>query len=130
MDRGPVKVLTDTHSLVWALADPGQLSVGARKVLSQAEVTASAANLWELVLKRHKKDALLADPLSWWERYVVETGIPALGIRVNHVRALARLPDIHKDPFDRILVAQSMVEKLPLVTKDSRLAEYGISVIW
>jgi PIN domain nuclease of toxin-antitoxin system len=66
LDRGPVRVLTDTHSLVWALADPDQLSADARNVLSQAEVTASVANLWELVLKRQKKDALVADPLSWW----------------------------------------------------------------
>ncbi len=131
MDSGPVKVLTDTHSLVWALADPDQLSSEARKVLLQAEVTASVANLWELLLKKDKKDALLVtDPLSWWEKYVTATGIPALGIRVNHVKALSNLPDIHKDPFDRILVAQSRVEKLPLVTKDRRLVHYGISVIW
>jgi PIN domain nuclease of toxin-antitoxin system len=125
-----VKVLTDTHSLVWALADPDQLSTEARNVLSQAEVTASAANLWELILKKYKKDALVADPLSWWERYVTATGIPALGIRVNHVKALSHLPDLHKDPFDRILIAQSIVEKLPLVSKDRRLAHYGISLIW
>ncbi len=126
-----MKVLTDTHSLVWALADPDQLGSEARKVLLQAEVTASVANLWELLLKKDKKDALLVtDPLSWWEKYVTATGIPALGIRVNHVKALSNLPDIHKDPFDRILVAQSIVEKLPLVTKDRRLVHYGISVIW
>jgi len=125
-----VKVLTDTHALVWALANPGSLSERARQVLTQSEVTVSVANLWELLLKRHKPGALLADPLPWWEKYVHESGISALTIRTAHVMALGRLPELHKDPFDRILVAQSRVEKLPLVTKDTALARYGISVIW
>ena len=125
-----MKVLTDTHSLVWALTDPEALSPLARRVLSDAEVTASAANLWELLLKRGKKGALLADPLAWWDRYVTPNGIRILGIRLIHVIALDRLPDIHKDPFDRILVAQAQVEKLPLVSKDTRLAQYGIPIVW
>ena len=62
--------------------------------------------------------------------YVVTSGIPALPIRANHVVALGSLPEIHKDPFDRILVAQSIVEKLPLVSRDARLAKYGIEIIW
>ena len=125
-----MKVLTDTHSLVWALSDPASLSAPARTVLAEAEVMASVANLWELLLKTRKKDALLADPLAWWEKYVLATRIPTLGIRTGHVMALGRLPEIHKDPFDRILVAQAMVEKLPLVSKDSHLAAYGIPMIW
>jgi PIN domain nuclease of toxin-antitoxin system len=125
-----VKVLTDTHTLVWALSDPEALSAIARSTLIESDVLASVANLWELLLKRDKKDALLADPLPWWEKYVVHTGVPTIGIRLGHVITLGRLPEIHKDPFDRILVAQSMVEKAPLVSKDRRLAEYGISVIW
>ena len=91
---------------------------------------ASVANLWELLLKTRKKDALLTDPLAWWGKYVLATRIPTLGIRTGHVMALGRLPEIHKDPFDRILVAQAMVEKLPLVSKDSHLAAYGIPMIW
>lgn len=125
-----MRVLTDTHTLVWALSDPDRLGSDARRVLTEAEVTASVANLWELILKMRKKDALLADPLPWWEKYVVRTGIPALGIRVAHVIALGHLPELHKDPFDRILVAQSIVEKVPLVSKDAHLANYGIPMIW
>jgi PIN domain nuclease of toxin-antitoxin system len=130
VDRWEVRVLTDTHSLVWALSDPATLSREARQVLTDSEVIASVANLWELCLKAQKRDALLANPLPWWDRYVVNSGIPALPIRANHVVALGSLPDIHKDPFDRILVAQSMIEKLPLVTRDVRLAKYGIQIIW
>jgi PIN domain nuclease of toxin-antitoxin system len=130
VDRWEVKVLTDTHSLVWALSDPDTLSRKARQVLSDAEVIASVANLWELCFKAPKRDALMTNPLPWWNRYVVDSGIPALPIRANHVMALGSLPDIHKDPFDRILVAQSMIEKMPLVTRDAHLAKYGIQIIW
>ena len=125
-----VRVLTDTHSLVWALSDPDSLSTEARRVLGESEVTASVVNLWELCLKAQKKDALVADPLPWWNKYIVKYGIPALPIRAAHVMALGALADIHKDPFDRILVAQSIVEKLPLVTKDAHLAKYGVQIIW
>jgi len=125
-----MRVLTDTHSLVWALCDPDLLSKKARKVLSEAEVTASVANLWELLLKVHKQDALLTDPLAWWGKYVLANGIPTLSIRTPHVMALGNLEDFHRDPFDRILVAQAKTESLPLVSKDGRLKQYGIEVIW
>jgi PIN domain nuclease of toxin-antitoxin system len=123
-------VLTDTHTLVWALSDPEALGPEARAALTASPFTASVANLWELVLKARKPGALLTDPLPWWEKYVIRTGIPTLTIRVGHVLALGRLPGIHKDPFDRILVAQSLEDKLPLVSKDAHLAKYGIAMIW
>ncbi len=123
-------VLTDTHTLVWALSDPEALGPAARATLAASPFTASVANLWELILKARKPGALVTDPLPWWEKYVLRTGIPTLAIRVGHVLALGRLPRIHKDPFDRILVAQSLTEKLPLVSKDAHLAKYGIAMIW
>ena len=123
-------VLTDTHSLVWSLVSPHLLSPGARAALAEADVIASVANLWELCLKADKTNALLSDPVPWWNKYVVRTGIPALSIRAADVLTLADLPGIHKDPFDRILVAQALTEKIPLVTKDSRLSRYGVAVIW
>ena len=125
-----MKVLTDTHTLVWALSDQASLSKKARQVLTDSEVTVSVANLWELVVKMKKKGGLLADPLQWWQKYVVNPGISTLSIRTAHVTTLGSLPDFHKDPFDRILVAQAMTEKLSLVTKDSHLARYGVSIIW
>lgn len=92
--------------------------------------TASVANLWELILKARKPGALIADPLPWWEKYVVRSRIPTLAIRISHVRALGSLPDFHKDPFDRILVAQAVAERLTLVSKDVILARYEVPVIW
>ena len=125
-----MKVLTDTHTLVWALSTPGMLGPKAHAALAQFPFTASVANLWELVLKTDKPGALVADPLAWWEKYVVRTGIPALAIRTAHIRALAGLAHLHKDPFDRILIAQSLAEGLTLASKDATLARYGVPVIW
>jgi PIN domain nuclease of toxin-antitoxin system len=125
-----LKVLTDTHTLVWALSEPEALGVQARVALTESPFTASVANLWELILKSRKPGALVADPLPWWEKYVVRSRIPALAIRTAHIRALASLPEFHKDPFDRILVAQALAEGLTLATKDAVLARYGAPVVW
>ena len=96
-----MKVLTDTHTLVWALTGK-PLGAAARAALAGSAFTASAANLWELVSKSRKPGAMLADPLPWWEKYVVGPRIPTLAIRIRHIRKLAVLPELHKDPFDRI----------------------------
>ena len=125
-----MKVLTDTHTLVWALTEPAALGAGARAALASSPFSASVANFWELVVKARKPGALLADPVLWWENFVVRSGIPTLAIRTAHVRALAGLPDLHKDPFDRILVAQALAEEFTLVSKDEMLARYGAPVIW
>jgi PIN domain nuclease of toxin-antitoxin system len=68
-----VKVLTDTHTLVWALSHPSALGPAARAALAASPFTASVANLWELVLKWRKPGALVADPLPWWEGYEQDT---------------------------------------------------------
>jgi PIN domain nuclease of toxin-antitoxin system len=125
-----VKILTDTHTLIWALTGVEPLGTVARAALASSPFMASVANLWELVLKSHKPGALVADPLPWWEKYVIATGIPTLAIRIKHVRKLAALPDLHKDPFDRILVAQALSEGLTLASKDAMLARYGAPVVW
>ncbi len=125
-----MKVLTDTHSLVWGLGDPSKLSVKAVKTLSNEQVIASVVNLWELILKKDKASALLKEPVPWWEKYVVRTGVPVLGIRPAHLMMLDKLPGFHKDPFDRMLVAQAFVEKASLLSKDGALAAYKIDLIW
>lgn len=125
-----MKVLTDTPTLVWALSKPEELGVKARDALATFPFTVSVVNLWELVLKARKPGALLADPIPWWNRFVTRSRIPTLAIRTAHIRALAGLPDIHKDPFDRMPAAQALAENLVLVTRDNKLARYGIQVIW
>lgn len=125
-----MKILTDTHTLVWALSAPEALSSAAHAALADSPFTASVANLWELLLRARKPAGLVADPLPWWEKHVIRQRIPILAIRTPHVRELAGLPDFHKDPFDRILVAQARAERLTLVSKDEILARYGVPVVW
>jgi PIN domain nuclease of toxin-antitoxin system len=125
-----VKILTDTHTLVWALSAPAALGAGARAALAESPFTASVANFWELILKSRKPGALVADPLPWWDKYVTRLRIPTLAIRTAHIRKLGGLPEFHKDPFDRILIAQALAEGLTLATKDPVLARYGAPVIW
>jgi PIN domain nuclease of toxin-antitoxin system len=125
-----VKVLTDTHALVWAIDAPELLSVTARKAIERGEVIASVVNLWELMLKRGKKNALLSDPLPWWNRNIVGSGILVLGIHNVHVAALHDLPDLHGDPFDRILVAQCKVEGATLISRDRNSKGYPVPVAW
>ena len=125
-----MKILTDTHTLVWALSNPEALGRAAREALARSPFTASVANLWELVLKTRKTGALVADPLPWWEKYVVRSGIRVLAIRTRHIVSLAGLPDLHKDPFDRILVAQALAEGFTLASKDTILGRYGAPLVW
>jgi PIN domain nuclease of toxin-antitoxin system len=68
---------------------------------------------------------LLADPIPWWDRFVIGQHISTLAIRAAHIRKLAQLPDIHKSPFDRILVAQALAARLTIATKDAMFERYG-----
>jgi PIN domain nuclease of toxin-antitoxin system len=126
-----VKVLTDTHTLVWALSSSVLLGKKARQAIDSGEVIVSVANLWELILKRNRKTGLIADPIVWWKRHVVDGDFKILGIHSSHVMALDGMPDDnHSDPFDRILVAQCKVEGAALVTRDRHLGSYGVPLIW
>ena len=125
-----MKVLADTHALVWALTSPKLLSKEARTAMEEGEIIASVASLWELVLKDGRKGALLDNPIIWWEQEIEGSEIQVLGINVNHVKALAALPARHGDPFDRIMVAQCQVERATLITKDSHLRAYPVPTIW
>jgi PIN domain nuclease of toxin-antitoxin system len=125
-----VRVLADTHALVWAVSNPELLGSAALAAFENEEIVASVASLWELSLKSGKKNALLADPVRWWRKYVTDKSVFTLPIRTGDVIVLSSLAEIHKDPFDRILVAQSLSEAIPLVTRDEHLALYGIPTIW
>lgn len=125
-----MRVLADTHALVWAINSPELLGSAALAAFENEQIVASVASLWELSVKAGRKNALLADPLAWWRKYVINNGVFTLSIRTQDVIVLCSLAEIHKDPFDRILVAQSLSEGIPLVTKDGQLSLYGIPTIW
>jgi PIN domain nuclease of toxin-antitoxin system len=128
--KKPVYLL-DTHVLIWAVGAPERLSDRVRKIVSSGQIKVSAASLWEMILKKNKKDAPTPDPVAWWDRHVTRAFVETLPIRVQHVAQLDRLPDVHHDPFDRILMAQAACEDLPIITADQAIAQYAlVKTVW
>jgi PIN domain nuclease of toxin-antitoxin system len=121
-----MKLLLDTHVLLWAAAQPERLPAKARRLLNdeQNQLLFSAASLWEIAIKRglRRKD-FQVDP-RLLRRGLLDNGYHELPILSDHVVAIDGLPTIHKDPFDRLLVAQAMVEGVTLLTLDPIVAEY------
>ena len=118
-----MKLLLDTHVYLWCRTEPSRLSAKEHAALRDPgnELFLSVASAWEIEIKRGigKLDA----PDDWMER-TEEFGVKWLPVRSEHVRALRLLPPIHRDPFDRILVAQSRIENLLLVTHDPFVRRY------
>ena len=121
-----MKLLLDTHLLLWAAGEPERLSKQARTLINCAdnELLFSAASLWEVAIKRGlgRKDFRVDARLL--RRGLLDNGYNELPIISDHVVATESLPPIHKDPFDRILVAQATVEGVTLLTTDSFLSQY------
>jgi PIN domain nuclease of toxin-antitoxin system len=121
-----LRLLLDTQLLLWAAYTPERVPETARALIADArnEVAFSPASVWEVVIKRALgRSDFRIDPRRL-RRGLVENGYAELPITGEHALAVDMLPPFHKDPFDRILVAQALVEGLPLVTADRRLAEY------
>jgi PIN domain nuclease of toxin-antitoxin system len=121
-----MKLLLDTHLLLWAAAEPDRLSAEVRSLIEnpENELLFSAASLWEVAIKRglgrhdFKVDARLL------RRGLLDNGYSELPIISDHIVAIESLPMLHKDPFDRVLVAQATVEGVTLLTTDSLVAQY------
>lgn len=121
-----MKLLLDTHLLLWAAGEPRRLTAAARKLLNDArnELLFSAASLWEIAIKRSLgREDFRVDP-RLLRRGLLDNGYAELAISGEHALAVDGLPPLHKDPFDRILIAQSMVESVTLLTFDPLLAQY------
>jgi PIN domain nuclease of toxin-antitoxin system len=123
-----MRILLDSHVLLWWMDDPSKLSPKARAEISNPAnaVFASAVSIWELGLKVSKGKLRL--PLGFHET-LGEHGIQSLSFIASHAIESIALPDIHGDPFDRALVAQCRLESLTLATRDRVLADYGIPVL-
>jgi PIN domain nuclease of toxin-antitoxin system len=122
--------LLDTHTLVWAVVAPDELPPRVRKILVSGDVKVSVVSYWELAIKKGRWGAPVHQPATWWERYVTRPAVEVLLVRVAHLDRLEVLPAIHKDPFDRMLVAQALVEQCALISCDEKLARYDVPVIW
>ena len=122
--------LLDTSTLLWALGEPERLSVKARRLVEAGENVVSVASYWEVVIKTQKGLLSISDLATWWRRATELTTARVLLIRASHITALAALPSLHKDPFDRILIAQAKAEGLALVTNDGPIGEYPVQTVW
>ena len=119
------RLLLDTHVLLWALEDSQALSVDARQSIADTrnEVFVSAVSIWEMAIKRSLGKLRAPDNLA---DTVQEAGFAALPITLAHAEQAGMLPPHHRDPFDRMLVAQALAEGLVLVTDDALIPKYGV----
>lgn len=128
-----MRILLDTHVFLWAAVSDSRLSPRAKPVLASKDVQLwlSVASLWETTIKfQIGKLKLPTRVEDFIERQISETEIAILPISPNHVRTLSTIPLLHRDPFDRMLVAQSIAERLPLMSADKAISRYPVEVIW
>jgi PIN domain nuclease of toxin-antitoxin system len=125
-----MKFLLDTHLLLWAAGQPDELPDGARLLLEDVgnELFFSSASIWEVAIKRGlKRDDFRVEPRLLL-RGLRDNGYSELSITSQHAVAIDMLPPLHKDPFDRMLVAQALTEGITLLTNDPALARYPGSI--
>jgi PIN domain nuclease of toxin-antitoxin system len=122
-----VRLLLDTHLLLWATASSRRLSAEARALIEDAtnDVHYSAASIWEIAIKSALRRKDFRVDLPAFHSSLPIVGLLELPVRAEHAVGVARLPPIHRDPFDRLLVAQSLAESMVLLTNDTALTSYG-----
>jgi len=127
-----MRILLDTHVFLWWLADDPQLSANAREVIEDAdnELLLSAASGWEIAIKtRLGKLKLPGEPQEYVATQMLSNSIDVLPIAMYHALHVYSLPAFHRDPFDRMLVAQSQAEQIPILTADSQISQYAVKTI-
>jgi PIN domain nuclease of toxin-antitoxin system len=124
-----VRLLLDTHAALWLLSEDQRLSARADELLTDSanEVLLSAAVVWEVAIKRSLGKLDVPDGFSG---QLLEGGATPLPVTIEHARAVRSLPWHHRDPFDRLLIAQAQLEDLALVSSDAILSSYGARVEW
>ena len=128
-----MKLLLDTHTFLWLVEGSSKLSAAAQIALANPanELFFSVASVWELVIKTGNKKLALSDPVDvfigkWTPTY----RIALLPIDTPHALVVGGLPNHHRDPFDRILISQALVEKMTLVSADAKFAPYSVPILW
>ena len=128
-----MRLLIDTHVLVWLVAGPSRLSRRVRDLLGDEDnlIPVSAVSAWEIANKvRLGKMIFPASFLDTFDLHVRALGFEQLAVDSRHAVTGARLPGPHRDPFDRLLAGQSVVEGAGLITRDNQMPSLGVSVIW
>lgn len=127
-----MKALLDTHAFLWSISDDERLSRKAQQIFTGSnDLWLSVASIWEILIKVKTGKLPLPEPSGpYLVRELSENGIEVLPIKLDHVLRMENLTAHHRDPFDRILIAQSIEEKLPLVTADPVFERYPVKLIW
>ena len=128
-----MNLLLDSHTFLWFVWDDPQLSPTAKALIQDPanHKLVSVASCWEIAIKVGLKRLDLGEPATTFlPRELATNGFDLLGIKLIHATSVESLPPHHKDPFDRLLVAQSLIESLPVVSVDTQLDAYGITRLW
>jgi PIN domain nuclease of toxin-antitoxin system len=128
-----MNVLLDTHAFLWAVTDDPRLTAAARAMFADSSnnLFLSVVSMWEIVLKAHSgKLKLKGSAARFFADQLARNSLSALDVSPRHVLRAAELPRLHRDPFDRLLVAQAQVENLLLLTADTQIRRYAVQVIW
>jgi PIN domain nuclease of toxin-antitoxin system len=128
-----VRLLLDTHTFLWFVLDDPQVSGPARRLIEEAtnRVEVSPASYWEIAIKIGLKKYSLPEPYQeFMEEQIADNDFRILPIEPRHTALRTAMPHHHRDPFDRLLVAQALAEAIPLVSGDPRLDAYGVNRLW
>ncbi len=127
-----MKLLLDTHTFLWFIDGNPHLSARAKGLLeSDVDLLLSVASLWELAIKASIGKLKLAQPYNVFvPQQLADNDIEILPISLAHVEIISSLPFYHRDPFDRLIIAQAMIEQLPIVSIDATLDAYAIKRLW
>lgn len=123
--------LLDTHTLLWVLYKEDSLSAYAKNViLDDNDIFVSIASLWEIAIKQSIGKLEINESIESIAQICKKEGFYILSIKPSHLDYLKKLPQIHGDPFDRLIISQAAIEGLIIVTKDAKLPAYGIRTLW
>ncbi len=128
-----MRLLLDSHALIWALDRPEKLGTTACKLLKDPsnDLCFSSATIWEIAIKVGIKKLSLSVPFKqWMEQAIAYLDITTLPITISATDLQVKLPVRHRDPFDRLLVAQAMVENMGIITKDKKIICYDVETYW
>jgi PIN domain nuclease of toxin-antitoxin system len=128
-----MRLLTDSHTLIWAVDDPSRLSPAAATALQDPanQLLVSAATPWEIAIKVGQNKLTLSLPYrAWMNQAISGLGLTTLPVTVEYANVLAFLPNHHRDPFDRLIIAQALIEGITVISADKIFDAYGVPRVW
>ena len=128
-----MKLLLDSNALIHAADQPALLAPSAKQALAAPsnQLLISAATVWEIAIKIGLKELVLSMHYKEWiSRAIADLGLAVLPINVEYANAQMELPTYHRDPFDRLMIAQALVDDLAIVSSDQMIVRYGVTRIW